>query len=136
MLLLAVLLLLVLGLVYFLCNRRTRVALNATIQGETTLPAGDIIMKVWDNEAEDGDTVTVYFDGKLIKENLAILNTPDTFAIGHLKKGVYLLEVKAISEGSSAPATTTVSLTDGSTEREFAMEAYKDSAAAWKVIVE
>lgn len=135
-LLLAVLLLLISSLVYFLCNRKSRDVLHATIQGETTLQAGNITMKVWDNNTEDGDTISIYFDEKLIKDSLLILNDPDTLPLGKLKPGEYLLKVKAISEGLSAPATASISLNNGKEEKEFVMNSYIDSSAAWKVIIQ
>lgn len=92
-------------------------------------------MRVWDNEAEDGDTIVLYFNNKLVADSVAILNSPDTFRVGAVQRGEYLLVVKAISEGMNAPASATVSLSDGKEEKEFVMDAYIDSAAAWKVIV-
>lgn len=107
-----------------------------TEQGQTTVKAGKLSFKVWDNEAEDGDTIAIYFRGKLIKNKLAIRNKPDTFQLGTLGTGEYLIGVKAISEGSSSPATATISITNGNEEKEFEMNAIIDSAAAWRIIIQ
>ena len=50
--------------------RKSEIMDNFTLQGKTEIPAGFIRLKVWDNDAEDGDTINVYFDGKLMEENL------------------------------------------------------------------
>ncbi len=106
-----------------------------TLQGETELQAGNIVMKVWDSEAEDGDVISVYFEGKLVAEKLAILNTPTEYQLGRLGRGDYLIGVKALDEGSSSPASVHVSLSDGKAEKEFGMDATLDKAASWKVVV-
>ena len=120
---------------YFVTAEKKISQENFTQQGQTELGAGKISMKVWDNEAEDGDTIQVFFNGKMIADTLAILNTPIEYKLGNLTKGEYWIGVKAINEGSSAPASSSVSLSNGLTEKEFVMDAWVDSAASWKVII-
>lgn len=106
-----------------------------TQQGQTEIQSGNIVMKVWDNDAEDGDSIQVYFEGKLIADSLAILNTPIEYKLGNLSAGDYFIGVKAINEGMTSPASAYVSLSDGKNKKEFSMNARIDSAASWKVIV-
>jgi hypothetical protein len=106
-----------------------------TQQGETEIHAGNIVMKVWDSEAEDGDVIQVYFKGKLVADNLAILNTPVEYKLGYLSRGEYLIGVNALDEGSSSPASVHISLSDGKAENEFGMDASLEKAASWKVVV-
>jgi len=104
-------------------------------QGEVDILAGNIVMKVWDSEAEDGDVIQVYFNGKLLADELAILNTPVEYKLGWLSPGEYTMIVSALNEGASAPASVHVSLGDGTNEKEFSMDATLITAAAWKVTV-
>lgn len=120
---------------YLLRDKKKETDIVFTQQGETEIEAGDIVMKVWDHEAEDGDTIQVYFKGKLIADSLAILNEPVQYKLGKLSKGEYLVGVKAINEGITSPASAHMSLSDGKNETEFSMDAWIDSAASWKIIV-
>lgn len=108
---------------------------NFTQQGQTELSAGTIVMKVWDHDAEDGDIIQVFFEGKMIADSLAILNDPVEYKLGTLSAGEYWIGVKAINEGVASPASAHISLNDGKIEKEFSMDAWIDSAASWKVIV-
>ena len=134
-LLLLLLLLIAIGVWYFYPQKKTVKQEDFTEQGQTEISAGNIVMKVWDNEAEDGDTIQVFFKGKMIADTLSILNNPVEYKLGTLSAGEYWIGVKAINEGMSAPASASVSLSDGKVEKEFVMDAWIDSAASWKVIV-
>ena len=134
-LLLLILLLIALGVWYFYPGNKKMPLSTFTQQGQTEIQAGNIIMKVWDNDAEDGDSIQVYFKENMIADSLAILNTPIEYKLGNLSAGEYFIGVKAISEGMSSPASASVSLNDGKNEKEFSMNAWIDSAASWKVIV-
>lgn len=107
----------------------------AVAQGETEILAGNIVMKVWDSEAEDGDVIKVFFNGKLMADELAILNTPVEYKLGWLSPGEYTMIVGAINEGANAPASVHVSLSNGTNEWEFGMDATLITAASWKVTV-
>ena len=120
---------------YFYPKSKSYNQATFTQQGQTELSAGNITMKVWDHDAEDGDSVQVFFEGKMIADSLGILNDPIAYKLGDLSAGEYWLGVKAINEGMFSPASAHISLTDGKTEKEFSMDAWKDSAASWKIIV-
>ena len=107
-----------------------------TLQGDTNIGAGDIELKIWDNNVEDGDTVAVYFKGKKVLDTLPLMYEKKTLKLGKLKKGEYVLGVSAISEGLNAPASCSMSLSNGNEEKEFIMDAWVDSAASWKIIIE
>lgn len=134
-LLLLLLLLIAAGVWYFYPQKKTVNQEDFTEQGQTEISAGNITMKVWDNEAEDGDTIQVFFKGKMMADTLAILNNPVEYKLGTLSAGEYWIGVKAINEGTNSPASASVSLSDGKIEKEFIMDAWIDSAASWKVIV-
>ncbi len=115
-------------------NKTTQV--NYTPQGTTIIKQGDIQLKIWDNNTEDGDSVKVYLDGKLIKDTLAILYEPLQLNFGKLSKGEHLLGVVAINEGIMSPASASMSISNQTENKEFEMNATKDSAASWKIIIE
>ena len=122
------------GFYFFTKNKKIN-RLNFTQQGQTELNAGKIVMKVWDHDAEDGDSIQVFFEGKMIADSLAILNTSVEYKLGELSAGEYLLGVNAISEGMTSPASAHISLNDGKVEKQFNMDALIDSAASWKIII-
>jgi hypothetical protein len=134
-LLLLLLLLIAAAVWYFYPQKKMVKQEDFTEQGQIEISAGNITMKVWDNEAEDGDTIQVFFKGKMIADTLAILNNPVEYKLGTLSAGEYWIGVKAINEGTNSPASASVSLNDGTVEKEFIMDAWVDSAASWKVIV-
>ena len=135
-LLIILLIILVSILGYFFFPKTKNISqLDFKQQGQTELSAGSIVMKVWDHDAEDGDSIQVFFEGKMIADSLGILNTPVEYKLGKLSAGEYFLGVKAINEGTSSPASAHITLNDGKIEREFNMDAWIDSAASWKVII-
>ncbi len=136
--LLIILVLIVIAAVYLLkCNTKDKpVQLPAfSLQGSSEINYGEIGFKIWDNEAEDGDTVRVYLDGKLVRDTLGLLNQPLELNFGKLSKGTHQLGVEAINEGSSAPATASIGLTSGEQTTEFIMNATLDRAASWTIII-
>ncbi len=142
--LLLLLLLLIAAAAYYFTTKEKKVSQEAfTQQGQTEILAGDIILKVWDQNAEDGDTIQVFFKGKMIADSLGILNTPVEYNLGRLPAGEYWIGIKAINEGSTSPASAYISLNrSGATSNDtlpdkvsFSMDAWKDSAASWKLIV-
>lgn len=60
-------------------------------------------MKVYDHDAEDGDSIQVYFHNKMIADSLGILNTPVIYSLSNLKKGEYYIGVKAMNEVRRLP---------------------------------
>ncbi len=135
--LLIVLLVLLLTAAAFFYFRKSNVPARPEfhVQGSTDIPQGNITLKVWDNDTVDGDTVDVYFDNKLIAGKLGLTAQHASFALGELKTGEHTLGVKAVDEGISSPATCSVSLSNGTIQREFVMDAWIDSASSWKIIV-
>jgi|GEM_PF-1274397 len=139
--LLTVLLLLAVATIYFMmCNKKKTTAAIVLpplhLQGSTQISYGTIDCKIWDNEAEDGDTVKVLLDGALIKDSFELLNRPLELHLGKLSKGKHLFVVAAVSEGMNAPATASIGLSNGTESREFIMDATRDTAASWTIIIQ
>lgn len=143
LLLLLLLLLIAFGVWYFYpANKKTQLP-AFTQQGQTEILAGNIILSVWDQNAEDGDTIQVFFKNKMIADSLNILNTPVEYDLGKLSPGEYWIGIKAINEGSTSPASAYIRLNrSGPTKNDtlpdqvsFSMDAWIDSAASWKLII-
>ncbi|NOT91870.1 hypothetical protein [Ferruginibacter sp.] len=122
-------------LIYFLCCRKKTANIKYNLQGATTLNYGDIKLTIWDNNTEDGDSVKVYLDDKIIRDTIGLLYEPLTLNFGKLSKGEHLLGVVAINEGTTSPASATIGLSNETEKNEFEMNATKDSAASWKIII-
>jgi hypothetical protein len=137
-LIILILLLLLALLVYFFHSKKNRQEkqIDFTLQGTTTINEGEIKLTIWDNNTEDGDSVKVYLDNKLIRDTLALLYQPLELNFGKLSKGEHTLGVVAINEGATAPASAAMSLSNGAGKNEFDMYATKDSAASWKIIIQ
>ena len=130
-----VLLLIAALVIYFLCCRKKTSGIKYNLQGTTTLNYGDIKLAIWDNNTEDGDSVKVYLDDKIIRDTIGLLYEPLTLNFGKLSKGEHWLGVVAINEGTTSPASATIGLSNETEKNEFEMNATKDSAASWKIII-
>ena len=130
-----VLLLIATLVIYFLYCTKNAVVIKYNLQGTTTLNYGNIKCSIWDNNTEDGDSVKVYLDNKLIRDTIGLLYEPLTLNFGKLTKGEHLLGVVAINEGTSSPASATISLSNQTELNEFEMNATKDSPASWKIVI-
>ncbi len=135
LLLILLLILIAAGIWYFYPQKKTVRPEKFTQQGETEINTGNFVMEVWDQSAEDGDSIQVFFNGKMIADSLAILNVPVEYKLGTLSPGEYWIGVKAINEGSTSPASAYIRLNDGKNKNSFSMDAWIDSAASWKLIV-
>jgi len=131
-----ILLLLLAAIFFFFLRKKKSAALKTVLQGTTVLHSGNITMKVWDYNTVDGDTVSVSFDDKIIFDTLYLTDSPAVHEFKNLPAGDHMLQVKAISEGASPPATPHISLGDGTTSAEFDIDAYLDSTGSWKIIIE
>jgi hypothetical protein len=109
---------------------------NVEAQGSTYIKKGDISIKIWDNNTEDGDSVRVSLDGVLLKDSLALLYEPVILKVGLLDIGEHNFVVEAINEGSSSPATATISISNEKESHELVMDASIGTPALWKIHVQ
>lgn len=135
--LIILLLLLLIGAtaIFFYFRKEKTAPIVFSPQGKTEIPAGNISLEIWDSSAEDGDTVQLYFKEKLIADTLAILNEPVIYKLGNLAPGSYWIGVRALSEGSSSPASAAMKVMNGKDDKYLVMDAWIDSAASWELIV-
>jgi len=96
----------------------TTVKPTTTITGTTpqnltdvTVDRRDVTITVWDHGAEDGDIITIYLNGKVLKSKLLLTNKKQSFQV-KLTGGQNRFEVEAVNEGSSPPNTATVEISN------------------------
>lgn len=131
-----IILLLLAAILFFFLRKKQPATLKTVLQGTTVLHSGDITMKVWDYNTVDGDTVSVSFDDNIIFDTLYLTDSPAVHEFKNLAAGDHMLQVKAISEGASPPATPHISITDGRASAEFDIDSYLDSTGSWKIVVQ
>jgi hypothetical protein len=85
------------------------------------LNSREVNIMVYDWSAEDGDVVSIYLNGQLIKENLTIKKQPNSWLQKGLKEGNNLFEIKGINEGTMPPASPTFEINDGYSIQTFRM---------------
>ena len=138
LLILLLLLLAAVGIYWFTQREQKIKAIpsNFIVQDSALHISGDnLIIKVWDYNAVDGDTVNVLFDGKIIFETLGLEGTPVVYNAKKLVKGEHWIGVEGINEGSTPPATTHVSVDNGHQVFEFDIEAYINKPAVRKIFI-
>lgn len=77
----------------------------------TTILRRPFKVRIYDGAFQDGDIVRVTFNGRTINPALLITNAGQTFEFSEaqgLKRGVNLLEIAAINEGSEPPNTPSI----------------------------
>jgi hypothetical protein len=85
------------------------------------LNSKEVNIMVYDWSAEDGDVVSIYLNGQIIKENLPIKKQPTSWLQKGLKSGANTFEIKGVNEGSMPPASPTFEINDGYTIQTFRM---------------
>jgi hypothetical protein len=78
---------------------------------DVTVDRRDVTITVWDHGVEDGDIITIYLNGKVLKSNLKLTNKRQTFQV-ILTGGQNRFEVEAVNEGSTPPNTATVEISN------------------------
>ena len=89
-----------------------KLKLQRTIQ----VTATDLIISVWDNGTEDGDIVTVFFNGHRLANQQRISKNKLTYKV-KLNGIDNFLMVQADDLGTIKPNTVAVSIHDGQTEQ-------------------
>lgn len=67
---------------------------------------------VWDGSNEDNDVISIYFNDKLIKENLPIKNKKEHIEIPSPKEGKGIVKIKAVSSGKEGKNTVNILFVD------------------------
>jgi len=78
---------------------------------DVTVDRRDVTITVWDHGAEDGDIISIYLNGKVIKSKLLLTKKKQSFRV-QLTGGQNQFEVEAVNEGSTPPNTATVEISN------------------------
>ena len=66
--------------------------------------ARQVVIRVWDGAAEDGDCVQIWVGGRVLVQNLSLTNAGHSFRVT-LRSGFTSVKVIALNEGTSPPNT-------------------------------
>ena len=66
--------------------------------------AREVVIRVWDGAAEDGDCVQIWVGGRVLVQNLSLTNAGHSFRVT-LRSGFTSVKVIALNEGTSPPNT-------------------------------
>jgi hypothetical protein len=97
---------------------QTQLPSNYTNQGTITVESKNISICIYDNSAEDGDVVDLFFNGNALINNYEILNTEKCFN-ATLENGNNWIGINVDNEGINPPASVTVKINDGTSVQEF-----------------
>jgi len=121
----------------------TKVAPPPTIIGDREVKVVNTIkvksfeldVKVWDNQVEDGDIISLYLNDKKVISNIRLTKKPQEFLIKMDTKEAYLT-VFAEDFGLAEPNTSAISIKDGVNEQTMILKAGKGFQESVKVVRE
>ncbi len=121
----------------------TKVAPPPTIIGDREVKVVNTIkvksfeldVKVWDNQVEDGDIISLYLNDKKVVSNIRLTKKPQEFLIKMDTKEAYLT-VFAEDFGLAEPNTSAISIKDGVNEQTMILKAGKGFQESVKVVRE
>ncbi len=94
-----------------------------------------VTVKVWDDQKEDGDIVSIFLNDARIKREIEVENQEHVFTL-ELKEGVNVFKVLAHNEGSRPPNTAAILVDDGNTEHKAVLSSKKDEFKELIIVVE
>lgn len=95
----------------------------------------ELDVKVWDNQVEDGDIISLYLNDKKVVSNIRLTKKPQEFLIKMDTKEAYLT-VYAEDFGLAEPNTSAISIKDGVNEQTMILKAGKGFQESVKVVRE
>jgi hypothetical protein len=95
----------------------------------------ELSVKVWDNQVEDGDIISLYLNDKKVVSNIRLTKKPQEFLIKMDTKEAYLT-VFAEDFGLAEPNTSAISIKDGVNEQTMILKAGKGFQESVKVVRE
>jgi hypothetical protein len=93
-------------------NRRKLNGRKLLIQETVNVSESTIKLLVWNKNRVDGDVVSIYVNGQLIKENLEVTKTKKEITI-QLQPGSNFIVMEAINIGRVPPNTAAISINNG-----------------------
>jgi hypothetical protein len=101
----------------------------------TRVKSRQIKVRVWDNQYEDGDVISLYLNEKKVISNIRLTTKPQEFQLS-LEGKENLLTVYAEDFGIAEPNTASVEVDDGKNKQTMVLKAAKGFQESVKVVVE
>ncbi len=112
-------------------GRKTEVKSAVTVKNRT------IRLKIWDNQVEDGDVVSVFVDGKREIDHIELKNKPRQFIITLPPgKKEFIITVFADNFGKSEPNTASVLINDGVKDQTIDLVSGRKTQESIRVVLE
>jgi hypothetical protein len=95
--------------------------------------SSEIVLELWDNNLEDGDSVTILVNDKVFSEELAITKRVKTLHLT-LEEDESLIEIRALNLGLKPPNTLAIKISDGHSEKKVILSSDLTMSQAVKII--
>jgi len=101
------------------------------VKREIEVKKSDYTLAIWDDKSEDGDVISLYFNGKLILKNYSATNEPLTFPMpfSKAKQEIYDFVIVTESEGLIKPNTVKILFEGEGVHQEIPINTKKNSNA-------
>ena len=101
-----------------------------------TVKTPQVILEVWDGEAEDGDILTIFLNGIAVVSKLEIFHRPQRFSLT-LQPGLNRVEILAENEGKEPPNTAVIRVApDGESGTIQQYTAYQKDRGHFTILLE
>jgi len=100
-----------------------------------TFSNSTVTVKIWDEQKEDGDIVSVFLNGARIKKEITVKKSEHIFTL-ELKKGMNTFKLLAHNEGKTSPNTAAILIDDGVKEYKTVLSSKKGESAELKIVLE
>lgn len=94
-----------------------------------------VTVKIWDEQQEDGDIVSVFLNDARIKKEISVKKAEHIFTL-ELEKGVNVIKLLAHNEGKNPPNTAAILIDDGDKEYKTVLSSKKGEFAELKIVLE
>lgn len=115
-------------------ERESKQIEESAISNKVTVNSQLVDVILWDHQQEDGDTVSVYLNSKLIKERVEVKKKELSFQI-ELRKGLNTFEVFAHNEGRRPPNTAAILVKDGKSIHRVVLSSKKNEMSVLQIHV-
>ncbi len=99
------------------------------------LMGNNLAFSVYDWYVEDHDTINLFLNGRLIKENLELNKRVISWSMDKLPAGDNLLKIESVNNGTVGPASPTIEINDGVKTLWFKTSVYKGSPKTFHLIL-
>ncbi len=94
--------------------------------------SGTARIQVWDNRTVDGDIISIYHNGKLIKENIHLLKEKKELFVT-LEKGKNVIVMHAVNLGEIPPNSAAMNVNTG--EKQYSMILKSDTQKSESIVI-